>query len=404
MKCNIARDLLVLYFDGVCSDETRKQLEEHMEHCENCRKIKENLESEQNWSDEKQDWEQPITPFKKVRKKIQRKNVMIAVCVAVLLIFAGVTSFLAYGQIARKGMSFETVYDAVRFQYIGKQFALGNIEPLYEILSNGYILDDEESGVVRLAYTSNEEYDNDMKAAILEKYHQYFDNRNLKFRGIEEIGYLKTPKTQQSSTLYIALKFEGGMGDDRIEYYIGLYKTLDGQYLVTDYFGNPYLTYGSGDKDGSDVTESEMAKEYHTEDSLFSCLPNELSDIDLYLARHAVMTSGQRAMNGDTLLAQNGQMRFSIMSEEDLAAGTYSLSQKINDKLDVLAEEGYYLTDITWDVKTYDKVRHLYRYQINMVLTHKESLGNIVVTADCYRISDKFIYIPETYKVYGDEK
>ena len=46
MKCNIARDLLPLYFDGLCSDETRKQLEEHIENCESCKLLKQNLEEE----------------------------------------------------------------------------------------------------------------------------------------------------------------------------------------------------------------------------------------------------------------------------------------------------------------------------------------------------------------------
>ncbi|MCM1467330.1 MAG: zf-HC2 domain-containing protein [Alistipes sp.] len=396
MNCNIARDLLVLYFDGVCSGETRKELEEHLQHCEACRQLKEELEAERKTAEEKTDWEGTITPLKKVRKKIYRKNVVIGVCVFLLLVLAGGTSLLTYGQLAKKGVSFEMLYDAVRFRYIGRQFAQGNIEPLYEVLSNGYVLKDEESGVIRLAYADKETYDADMKAAFSEKYRKYFDGVSLKFAGIEEIGYSQTPKTEQNRTLYILLKFEG-----EAEYYIGLYKVLDGQYLAEDYFGNPYMTYSAFESDVEDTPSLKAAETYHTDDSLFSGLPNALSDVDLSMMRYTLMVSGRRAVNGDTVLVENGQLPANIMSERDLAEGTYSLRQKANDKLELLTKEGYYAADITWSVTEYDKARHLYRYRVDLTLTDKTG-ADITVSTDCYRIADNFVCIPQTTKLYGD--
>lgn len=37
-KCNIIRDLLPLYLDEVCSKDSRKLVEEHLEYCEVCRR------------------------------------------------------------------------------------------------------------------------------------------------------------------------------------------------------------------------------------------------------------------------------------------------------------------------------------------------------------------------------
>ncbi len=37
ISCNIIKDLLPLYHDGVCSDESKAMVEEHLSHCENCR-------------------------------------------------------------------------------------------------------------------------------------------------------------------------------------------------------------------------------------------------------------------------------------------------------------------------------------------------------------------------------
>lgn len=36
-KCDIIRDLLPLYHDNVCSDESRREVEEHLAECESCR-------------------------------------------------------------------------------------------------------------------------------------------------------------------------------------------------------------------------------------------------------------------------------------------------------------------------------------------------------------------------------
>ena len=39
MNCDIVRDLLPLYEEGLCSEESRKAVEEHLKSCEACRKL-----------------------------------------------------------------------------------------------------------------------------------------------------------------------------------------------------------------------------------------------------------------------------------------------------------------------------------------------------------------------------
>lgn len=396
MKCNIVRDLFPLYLDGLCSEETRKQLDEHMESCENCRQLKHSMEQEPVLPGDSQDWKQSILPLKKVKKKMRRKNLMISVCVFFLLLFVGVTAVLAYGQITKTGISFELIYDAVRFNHIGEQFASGNIEPLYEQLSDGFVMRDEEAAVINMAYADKATYDAEMKKAIMNKYHQYFDDKNLTYKGIEEIGYSEPSGMEEYRTIYIVLKFEG---TDQIEYYIGLYKSLDGKYIASDYFGNPYLSYTSAVEN---ETNSEYVEPYHTDDSLFSCLPNRLKDGVMGLTRHAILSCGQRAMQGDTTLAEHGQMRIGIQSEQDMANGTNDLRDLMNQNLDKLTEWDYYVTDISFHVKEYDKMRYLYRYQMDIELTNQGSMDRVVVSLDCYRISENFIYIDGSDKFYHD--
>lgn len=398
LQCNIARDLLPLYFDGMCSDETRKQLEEHMEHCEECRKLKQNLEADQPLPESGREWDKSILPLKKIRRKIRRKNRLIAVCVFFILVLVAGTSVLTYGQIARKGISFEWLWEAARFRHIGRQFASGDIEPLYEVLSSGYRFQDGESGIVRLAYKDAESYDRDMKEVILEKYHQYFNGKELTYKGIEDIGYRAAPSMGGNRTLRISLRFEG---QNNLIYFMTFYRDLDGQYLVDDYFGSPYITLTGGGEaaagQGEEFTDQE--EPYHTEDSLFSCLSNGLKDYDLYLARYIVMLSGQRALQGDTKPTGNEQLQLGILSQQDLVENTDLLRSRINDGLARLTEQGYYLTDITWTPLEYDKSEHLYRYRLNLELTGP---NKIVSSLECYRIFDQFVYIPGTVDTYGD--
>lgn len=397
MKCNIARDLFPLYLDGLCSEETRKQLEEHMESCENCRQLKQSVEQESVLPGDSQDWKQSIMPLKKVKKKMRRKNLIISLCVFFLLLFVGVTAVLAYGQITKTGISFELIYDAVRFRHIGEQFASGNIEPLYEQLSDGFAMRDEEAAVIHMAYADKATYDAEMKKAIMTKYRQYFEGKNLTYKGIEEIRYSEPSVMGEYRTIYIALKFEG---TGHIEYYIGLYKRLDGKYIASDYFGNPYLSYTSEPEE--DETYSEYVESYYTDDSLFSCLPNRLKDGMMALTKQIILSSGQRAMQGDTVLSEYGQMRMGILSEQDMAAGTNDLRDTINQNLDKLTEWNYYVTDISFHVKEYDKIRYLYRYQMDIELTNQSSMDRVVVSLDCYRISENFVYIDGSDKLYHD--
>lgn len=46
ISCEIIKDLLPLYHDGVCSEDSKSMVEEHIEHCESCRDELQAMESE----------------------------------------------------------------------------------------------------------------------------------------------------------------------------------------------------------------------------------------------------------------------------------------------------------------------------------------------------------------------
>ncbi len=83
-RCEMIQDLLALYHDGVCSEETSKVVEEHLSRCEVCRNLEkqlDNSEMEDKISQQAQD------VLKKHGKK-QRKKLWIVVIGAVVVLLA----------------------------------------------------------------------------------------------------------------------------------------------------------------------------------------------------------------------------------------------------------------------------------------------------------------------------
>ena len=48
MNCNIVKDLIPLYIDGCCSEESEKAVEEHIRDCDDCKRLLEDMKSSSN--------------------------------------------------------------------------------------------------------------------------------------------------------------------------------------------------------------------------------------------------------------------------------------------------------------------------------------------------------------------
>ena len=53
LKCNISEDLMPLYIEDILSEESKKDMELHLEECENCKKIYNELKEDVNLEYEK---------------------------------------------------------------------------------------------------------------------------------------------------------------------------------------------------------------------------------------------------------------------------------------------------------------------------------------------------------------
>ncbi len=93
--CKLIQDLLPLYYDGVCSDESRRIIEEHLSECDECSRIFGEIREADSVSI-------PAAPIremqkadslKKVKRKILRKQILIAAAslAAAVMIWFGIS-------------------------------------------------------------------------------------------------------------------------------------------------------------------------------------------------------------------------------------------------------------------------------------------------------------------------
>lgn len=89
-SCKVIEDLLPLYCDNICSEDSKKIVEAHLEECVACRTQLGQMKEEASISDQEQKEEiNETVPLKKLKKKIKKKTLLIllitVICTAIIV-------------------------------------------------------------------------------------------------------------------------------------------------------------------------------------------------------------------------------------------------------------------------------------------------------------------------------
>lgn len=127
MKCYVVQDLLPEYVEGLCREETAKEIKEHLAGCEECRKIWENMSENDEEPGEME--LQKIQPFQKIKKEIKKDKRGKWVAIVLLVLVCAVFGTLTVGQIfpALSCPSYDTIYYHHRAKQIATQLVEGDI-------------------------------------------------------------------------------------------------------------------------------------------------------------------------------------------------------------------------------------------------------------------------------------
>ena len=126
-KCNIVKDLIPLYIDEICSDDTKEFVENELNKCEECNEFYKLLKKD---IDLKINNQLPKNKFKKIKNKIMMKYVISTIAV-VLVIFPLVV--LSLGQLKLSCISFSSIsvmYKANEFYNGLKKYDIETIDSL----------------------------------------------------------------------------------------------------------------------------------------------------------------------------------------------------------------------------------------------------------------------------------
>ena len=168
IECKVIEDLLPLYSDGVCSDESRKIVEEHLHECETCRTLLDNMDVVQITHIEKEDSEETAI-IKKGFRKIHRRWIasLIAVFMLIPLVFVGI---LGYNETHKSGITFSNIDDVYRCYKYLNYIKSGQYDKAVQMVD---YTDNEYTMVDCVSHMTPDEYQAYMAKRFIKKLEEY---------------------------------------------------------------------------------------------------------------------------------------------------------------------------------------------------------------------------------------
>ena len=157
-KCNIVKDLIPLYIDEICSDDTKEFVENELNKCEECNEFYKLLKKD---IDLKINNQLPKNKFKKIKNKIRMKYIISTIAV-ILVIFPLIV--LSLGQLKLPCISFSSIPIMNKANKFYNGLKNYDIETVDALLSN-----DKEMWFTHLTNYTREDFLNNIKKLEQEK-------------------------------------------------------------------------------------------------------------------------------------------------------------------------------------------------------------------------------------------
>ena len=135
MNCDMIKDLIPLCSEGLCSDESKSAIEEHIKTCESCRLLYEQIPQLKTTPPAED------VALKKVNRKLKKMSLKQIILAVLLIGVLGGISFLSYNQITKRQgcVSFETIFQSIEVRKIGKMIANQDFGSYIDSISVGQV-------------------------------------------------------------------------------------------------------------------------------------------------------------------------------------------------------------------------------------------------------------------------
>lgn len=133
--CAMIADLIPLYAEGLCSEESRAAVEAHIAECEECRKLCEAAPAQTASAEAPLPDETKV--FKKVSRKMKKNKWLNWILVLLLAVIICIIGYLSCGQITKDEsiQSFDTVFESFRVRKLAKQMGRGDFSTFVDVMS-----------------------------------------------------------------------------------------------------------------------------------------------------------------------------------------------------------------------------------------------------------------------------
>lgn len=132
MKCEVIRDLLPSYIDGLTSKESNEVIEEHLDECAGCREYLKEMQEEVDVPDVRRN-QKAIRPFRKLKRQM-KKRIFMAAGIAVLVcgaVFGGGAWYYGHTWLANSSdvkMSIDASGGIVTLKFTPKEGTVLHVE------------------------------------------------------------------------------------------------------------------------------------------------------------------------------------------------------------------------------------------------------------------------------------
>ncbi len=354
MKCELARDLIILYAEDLCSSETAEELKVHLEQCPECSKRLEEYKKE--LEDNKAEYttandeaaRDDLKPMKKVKKKLVMGKVKIAILCAILAVIIGGLGLLSYGQITNECMSFSSLADTARIYSVCKSLADGDTKPFMDIIAHRIADQYTVTGASELenfdAYIAQVE--KDAKNAC----EYYFSGKDVKVK-INDIYQNPYSGEEPTDITYIDITI-GFYEKDELLYELAFGKVSEGNFIIYELPQNDTPAFTT------------------------SLLPYYDANLDICL-HFATQKTYNNLLEGKTDNAGAGLALAVTTEGTDQEKEAYR--NQVMENMQALCDEGWYYKDVMYFVDDYDVTDGKWVYKVWFMLENQSNKELVMV-------------------------
>lgn len=222
IDCKVIEDVLPLYLDKVCSEQTREMVEEHLETCENCKKAVDSLKSLQipQIELENQNADYAVKKgLKKIRVRWWASVFAVILIIPILL--------LTWNQCHGRGICFTNIREFTLAKAFVNCLEKGDYEKAYSYININGIKQEWEEEWFDEAKLKNIQTDGLNKFCEYgERLEEYGGIQNCKYVGIVFSGQSSVGKSVQKVAFKIEfakkdMLFDVMVSDDGVEFFSG---------------------------------------------------------------------------------------------------------------------------------------------------------------------------------------